>query len=167
MEKPINIIHDKNYQSDFDRLMAETAETKYPNWSHLPYRSKRYVACSDLFYSVNTNSPFRSSQSKRSRLRRIMSWHGPHSPHLRCQGLLNCSPDTQCVETGILFYKPIYLLNIPHLCRYWSTHMRPLAGVQAAVRILDGLIHFAYDSKKIIWAHLFFLLGIICTVWMR
>ena len=36
MEKPINIIQDKNYQSDFDRLMAETAETKYPNWSHLP-----------------------------------------------------------------------------------------------------------------------------------
>ena len=35
-EKPINIIQDKNYQSDFDRLMAETAETKYPNWSHLP-----------------------------------------------------------------------------------------------------------------------------------
>ena len=31
MEKPINIIQDKNYQSDFDRLMAETAETKYPN----------------------------------------------------------------------------------------------------------------------------------------
>lgn len=30
-EKPINIIQDKNYQSDFDRLMAETAETKYPN----------------------------------------------------------------------------------------------------------------------------------------
>ena len=30
-EKPINIIKDKNYQSDFDRLMAETAETKYPN----------------------------------------------------------------------------------------------------------------------------------------
>ena len=29
--KPINIIQDKNYQSDFDRLMAETAETKYPN----------------------------------------------------------------------------------------------------------------------------------------
>ena len=28
MEKPINIIQDKNYQSDFDRLMAETAETK-------------------------------------------------------------------------------------------------------------------------------------------
>ena len=27
-EKPINIIQDKNYQSDFDRLMAETAETK-------------------------------------------------------------------------------------------------------------------------------------------
>lgn len=27
MEKPINIIQDKNYQSDFDRLMAETAET--------------------------------------------------------------------------------------------------------------------------------------------
>ena len=26
--KPINIIQDKNYQSDFDRLMAETAETK-------------------------------------------------------------------------------------------------------------------------------------------
>ena len=34
--KPINIIQDKNYQSDFDRLMAETAETKYPNSSHLP-----------------------------------------------------------------------------------------------------------------------------------
>ena len=31
MEKPINIIQGKNYQSDFDRLMAETAETKYPN----------------------------------------------------------------------------------------------------------------------------------------
>ena len=31
MEKPINIIQDKNYQSDFDRLVAETAETKYPN----------------------------------------------------------------------------------------------------------------------------------------
>ena len=29
--KPINIIQDKNYQSDFDRLMPETAETKYPN----------------------------------------------------------------------------------------------------------------------------------------
>ena len=25
------VIQDKNYQSDFDRLMAETAETKYPN----------------------------------------------------------------------------------------------------------------------------------------
>ena len=34
-EKPINIIQDKNYQSDFDRLMAETAETKYPNGSRL------------------------------------------------------------------------------------------------------------------------------------
>ena len=33
--KPINIIQDKNYQSDFDRLMAETAETKYPNCCHL------------------------------------------------------------------------------------------------------------------------------------
>ena len=30
------VIQDKNYQSDFDRLMAETAETKYPNWSDLP-----------------------------------------------------------------------------------------------------------------------------------
>ena len=29
--KPINIIQDKNYQSDFDRLMAEADETKYPN----------------------------------------------------------------------------------------------------------------------------------------
>ena len=25
------VIQDKNYQSNFDRLMAETAETKYPN----------------------------------------------------------------------------------------------------------------------------------------
>ena len=25
------VIQDKNYQSDFDRLMAETAEAKYPN----------------------------------------------------------------------------------------------------------------------------------------
>ena len=25
------VIQDKNYQSDFDRLMTETAETKYPN----------------------------------------------------------------------------------------------------------------------------------------
>lgn len=25
------VIQDKNYQSVFDRLMAETAETKYPN----------------------------------------------------------------------------------------------------------------------------------------
>ena len=25
------VIQDKNYQSDFDRLMAETDETKYPN----------------------------------------------------------------------------------------------------------------------------------------
>ena len=30
-EKAINIIQDKNYQSDFGRLMAETAETKYAN----------------------------------------------------------------------------------------------------------------------------------------
>lgn len=35
--KPINIIQDKNYQSDFDRLMAETAETGMPtvNWTAL------------------------------------------------------------------------------------------------------------------------------------
>ena len=25
------VIQDKNYQSDFDRLMVETAEAKYPN----------------------------------------------------------------------------------------------------------------------------------------
>ena len=25
------VIQDKNYQSDFDRLMAKTAEAKYPN----------------------------------------------------------------------------------------------------------------------------------------
>ena len=40
--KPINIIQDKNYQSDFDRLMAETAETKYPNCEH--------HTCFELFY---------------------------------------------------------------------------------------------------------------------
>ena len=38
-EKPINIIQDKNYQSDFDRLMAETAETERGPCFELFYRN--------------------------------------------------------------------------------------------------------------------------------
>lgn len=37
--KPINIIQDKNYQSDFDRLMAETAETERGPCFELFYRN--------------------------------------------------------------------------------------------------------------------------------